>query len=112
MNRSREIGTDAAVAAPEDPRAPQQDADPVVLIDELARILKTSTRNLQRQLRAGTFFIPELPKVDRRHRWSRVVVAQYIAEGHALVHERKATAGLRVVPRKPAGEAARERGRR
>lgn len=54
---------------------------PVMFIDELAVKLETSTRTIMRGIRAGTFFIPELPKVDHRHRWSREVV--YLAIGTA-----------------------------
>lgn len=46
-------------------------SDLVLFIDELAQILGTSVRTIQKQLRAGTFPIPELPRIDRKHRWSR-----------------------------------------
>lgn len=108
MNRHHQRGAGDEVVEPALAGATQELSDPVVLIDELAQILKTSPRTIYRQLRADTFFIPELPKVDHRHRWSRVVVLRTIAEAHTLLHERKGKAGLRVVPRKSAGETARE----
>lgn len=54
------------------------EAEPVVLIDELAGMLKTSVRTLQRQIRAGALRIPEMERLDHRHRWSRAVVLQHI----------------------------------
>lgn len=59
---------------------------PVVFIAELAVLLDTSTRTILRQLRTGTFFIPEMPAVDRRHRWSREVVYRVIADQSAGGH--------------------------
>lgn len=69
--------------------------DEVLLIDDVARILKTSRRTIERQLRAGTFFIPELPKVDYRHRWSRRRVMQAIGETTAAGHRAAALANMR-----------------
>lgn len=68
------------------PRVSEQTADPVVLIDELARLLHTSTRTIDRQLRAGTFFIEEMPRVDHRHRWSRQRVLEAIASDTRASH--------------------------
>jgi hypothetical protein len=61
---------------------------PVMFINELADLLETSTRTIRRQLRAGTFFIPETGKVDHRHRWSRERVYTAIAEITSASHRR------------------------
>lgn len=61
---------------------------PVMFIAELADKLGTSTRTILRQLRAGTFFIPEAPKVDHRHRWSRERVYLAIADTTLDSHRR------------------------
>ena len=62
-----------------------QPDDEVLFIDDVAGILRTSTRTIKRQLRAGTFFIPQLPRVDHRRRWSRQVVREAIATNGASV---------------------------
>jgi hypothetical protein len=61
---------------------------PVMFIAELADKLGCSTRTILRQLRAGTFFIPESPKVDHRHRWSRERVYLAIADTTLESHRR------------------------
>ena len=53
-----------------------------VLVGELAELLGTSTRTIQRQLRAGTFFIAPLPQIDYHLRWSRERVYRAIADTH------------------------------
>jgi hypothetical protein len=82
---------------------------PVVFIDELAELLGTSVRTLKRQLRAGTFFIEEAPKVDYRHRWSRARVYLAIADTTLSSHRQTLVGPRAVAPRKTSGEAARER---
>jgi hypothetical protein len=57
------------------------DKRPVVLIDELADMLATSRRTIERHLRARTFPIPELKGIDLKHRWSRAVVEAFISNG-------------------------------
>lgn len=71
--------------------------DPIVLIEELATLIKgSSVRTIRRQMRAGTFFIPELPKVDRKHRWSRARVYAAIADTTLETH-RQTVLGPRMV---------------
>jgi hypothetical protein len=67
----------------------------VLLIDDLARLLKTSVRTIKRQLRAGTFFVPEMPNVDYRHRWSRTRVMKAIAETTLADHRAAIIKGRR-----------------
>ena len=68
---------------------------------EVAERLAISTRAIRRQVARGTFPIPELPSLDRIHRWSSVDVDRYLETAatnprlHRLVsvdraHERKA----------------------
>jgi hypothetical protein len=77
---------------------------PVVLVGELAELLGTSTRTIQRQLRAGTFFIAPLPQIDYHLRWSRERVYRAIADTTFESH-RRSLLGPRDV-RKP-GSAAK-----
>lgn len=51
---------------------------PVLFIDELAALLKTSTRTLRKLLAANRCPIPPLPAIDKRHRWSRAAVDRYL----------------------------------
>jgi len=60
---------------------------PVIFIVELAELLETSVRTIRRQLRAGTFFIPTMPKIDQRYRWSRERVYRAIAEATKDSHK-------------------------
>lgn len=69
---------------------------PVVFIDELATLLGTSDRTIRRQLRMGSFFIPEAPKVDHRHRWSRARVYAAIAEETVVSHRQRLLGPRRV----------------
>ena len=67
----------------------------VLLIDDLARVLQTSVRTVRRGLQRGTFPIqpftsPSTPNgLDRKYRWARVDVAQYL-EGGCRALDRRA----------------------
>jgi hypothetical protein len=117
MSRGAQIAERPMVAETELARLPEALAEevrrkPVVFIGELAELLETSERTIRRQLRAGTFFIPEAPKVDQRHRWSRARVHLTILDTTFETH-RRSLLGPRALPqRKGPGEAARERGAR
>ena len=50
----------------------------VLLLDEVAEVLRTSTRTIKRQLRAGTFPIRRLEGIDKRHRWAKADVDRYL----------------------------------
>jgi hypothetical protein len=70
-------------AGGEDARTAQPvDDDVVLFIDDLARILKTSTRTIRKQLRAGTFFIPEMPKIDHLPRQQPAMESCARAQSH------------------------------
>lgn len=60
-------------------------APQVLFIDALAKRLGMSARTIARRLRAGTFQIPELPRLDHRRRWSSVVVDEWLSREHAPV---------------------------
>ena len=61
---------------------------------DILREFKISRSMLYRQLRAGVFPIPELPKIDKRHSWSDEAVRAFLAGGGArlrAVHGRSVT---------------------
>ena len=66
----------------------------VLLIDDLARVLQTSARTVRRGLSQGTFPIqpftsPTAPNgLDRKYRWARVDVEQYLADGYRSLDRR------------------------
>jgi predicted DNA-binding transcriptional regulator AlpA len=51
----------------------------VLFIDDVARELRTSRTTIARLRRQRLFPIPELPSIDKRPRWSRAAVDQYLA---------------------------------
>lgn len=50
----------------------------VLTIEDVADAIETSPRTIKRRLRAGAFPIPELPGIDRKHRWAVSAVAEWI----------------------------------
>ena len=58
---------------------------PVCLIEDIARIFKTSRRNIDRMRAARVFPIPELPTIDNKARWSGELVRQWLATNGAGV---------------------------
>lgn len=50
----------------------------VLFIGDVAKLLGLSVRTIERKLAAGTFPIPCLASVDRRHRWSVAAVRRYL----------------------------------
>lgn len=49
----------------------------VMLIDEVARVLKITPKQIRRLERRGAFPIPRLPKLDRHPRYARVLVERF-----------------------------------
>jgi hypothetical protein len=49
----------------------------VMLIDEVAALLKITAKQIRRLERRGAFPIPRLPKLDRHPRYSRVLVERF-----------------------------------
>lgn len=66
---------------------------PAVLFDkDVCAELRISLRTLKRRRRAGAFPIPELPSLDRRHRYARRDVDAFLSREHRpLVVARKRT---------------------
>lgn len=57
---------------------------PVCLLDDLARVLKTSRRTIERRRKSGVFPIRELPSIDKRPRWSRDDVLKFLANQRSM----------------------------
>lgn len=51
----------------------------VLVLDELATLLRVSTKTIKLRLKAGTWPIRRLPGIDRKIRFSRVDVDAYLA---------------------------------
>lgn len=51
----------------------------VCFLEDLARILRTSRRTIDRMRSARVFPIRELPSIDKRPRWSGDDVRRYLA---------------------------------
>ena len=56
----------------------------VCLLDDLARILQTSKRTLERRRASGVLPLRELPAIDKRPRYSRDEVQKFLANQRAL----------------------------
>lgn len=65
----------------------------VLLIDDLARLLRVSRRTIEKRLATPQLrhlLPPEMPRIDSKHRWSRAVAKDFIDKGHLdLRHLRK-----------------------
>ena len=59
----------------------RKDLPPVLLIQDVARIMRCSTSTINRRLRARTFPVDPLPAIDKRKRWSITSFEQYF-RGH------------------------------
>lgn len=57
-----------------------QTAPAVYFAEDICRVLGLSRRTLDRLLRHGAFPIPQLPRLDRRHRWSAAKVEAFLQE--------------------------------
>lgn len=51
----------------------------VCFVEDVARILRTSRRTIDRLRRHGCFPVPELPSLDKRPRWAGADVERYLA---------------------------------
>ena len=70
-----------------------EDLPLVLFIDDVARLLGTSTRTIHRSLRARTFAIPVRPSVDRKPRWSRAAVLAFLEGAAATDSSRRRRVG-------------------
>ena len=60
-----------------------------VLIDDLAKTLKTSTRTIRRRMAAGTFPIPTLKGIDKKDRFSPFHVEEFLRTGKPVKSVRR-----------------------
>lgn len=79
MTTTQVRNTEAGTAREKDDVLRLDDCGDVLTIDELAGVLKTSRRTLERLRRARALPIPELRGLDKRPRWSRDAVERYLA---------------------------------
>lgn len=50
----------------------------VLFLEDLVRILRVSRATIERRRKSHAFPIPELPALDNRPRWSRVMVEKFL----------------------------------
>ena len=50
----------------------------VLLLADLAELLRCSPSTIKRRLRAGIFPVPPLPGIDRKWRWSKAAVWKWL----------------------------------
>ena len=53
----------------------------VLLLDDVAALLRCSPTTIKRRLRAHVFPVPPLPGIDKRPRWSKAMVLRWLAVG-------------------------------
>ena len=58
----------------------------VLFVEDLAEVFRCSPSTIRRRVRAGVLPIPMLSGVDKRWRFSRAVVAAYLARGGIRTH--------------------------
>lgn len=73
----------------------------VLLLAELAELLRCSESTIKRRLRAGVFPLPPLPGIDRKRRWSKAAVWKWL----------EASGANRLPPRRWPGKAGGPRDR-
>lgn len=53
----------------------------VLLLEDVAALLRCSTTTIKRRLRAHVFPVAPLPGIDKRPRWSKKMLLQWLAVG-------------------------------
>ena len=53
----------------------------MLFLEDLAVLLRCSTTTIKRRVRARVFPMAPLPGIDKRPRWSKTVVLQWLAVG-------------------------------
>ena len=53
----------------------------VLFLDDVAALLRCSPSTIKRRLRARVFPVAPLPGIDKRHRWSKAAVLEWLALG-------------------------------
>ena len=56
----------------------------VLMIRDLAKLLRCSTKTIERRLAARDNLPPRLPSIDNRHRWARATVEAWLQHPGAL----------------------------
>lgn len=56
----------------------------VLLVSDLAKLLRCSTRTIERRLRAKDNLPPRLPSIDSSHRWARATVEEWLQRPGSL----------------------------
>jgi hypothetical protein len=59
------------------PDSPATNSD-ILFTDDLARLLRTSRSTIERRMRSRSLPFSELPRIDKRPRWSRRAVEAYL----------------------------------
>jgi hypothetical protein len=57
---------------------------PVLMIADLAKLLRCSTRTIERRLAARDNLPSRLPSIDDRHRWARETVLEWLKRPGSL----------------------------
>lgn len=57
----------------------------VLFITEVAELLRTSRRTLERRIKAGDDLPPMLPSIDKRPRWTRAAVEEWLKKPAASI---------------------------
>jgi len=81
----------ASTTESEQPQSTLHVSDPVpdvCFIPDVCKALGISRRTVARLLRHGAFPLPELPALDRRHRWSGARVRQFRESAQQRSHGR------------------------
>ena len=53
----------------------------VLFLDDVAKLLRCSPSTIKRRLRARVFPVAPLPGIDKRPRWSKTALLEWIAVG-------------------------------
>ncbi|MYN64897.1 MAG: helix-turn-helix domain-containing protein [Acidobacteria bacterium] len=53
----------------------------VLFLDDVAKLLRCSPSTIKRRLRAQVFPVAPLPGIDKRPRWSKAALLEWIAVG-------------------------------
>ena len=53
----------------------------VLFLEDVAALLRCSPSTIKRRLRAHVFPVPPLPGIDKRPRWSKAALVQWLAVG-------------------------------
>jgi hypothetical protein len=51
----------------------------VLFVEDVAKLLRTSRTTIERRRKDRSFPIPELPAIDKRARWARRSVEEYLS---------------------------------